>query len=346
MSGKLDQSLDEILSTQRRAAGGRRRSQRRSSGRPAPAAPVGGVQKNLKQPRAAATKQAPAKATGGHGESKVVVSNLPKDVNEAQIKTTGMVVIEVRPDYSLAEQTLLSSLVSFPIRTRSNVQTSPNLGISQPATSQVYLSRLSLGGGLLPSGGDGFNPASIAEYFKTSVGPIKRVEVSYGPGGVSRGIATVTFAQLDGASKAFNALNGILVDNRPIKVSSNLGRLLTQSAHTIKIEIVVGGAKAAQVAPPAKTLTERITQPKAQPKSAANDKKKEAAAKAAGSGARGRGGKKKPRNARPAKKTTEELDSEMADYFESGNQQTNENAGGGAAATTNGGDAPMDDEIM
>ncbi|RYO77718.1 hypothetical protein DL766_006984 [Monosporascus sp. MC13-8B] len=253
MSGKLDQSLDEILSTQRRAAGGRRRSQRRSSGRPAPAAPVGGVQKNLKQPRAAATKQAPAKATGGHGESKVVVSNLPKDVNENQIK----------------------------------------------------------------------------EYFKTSVGPIKRVEVSYGPGGVSRGIATVTFAQLDGASKAFNALNGILVDNRPIK-----------------IEIVVGGAKAAQVAPPAKTLTERITQPKAQPKSAASDKKKEAAGKAASSGARGRGGKKKPRNARPAKKTTEELDSEMADYFESGNQQNNENAGGGAPAATNGGDAPMDDEIM
>lgn len=75
MSGKLDQSLDEILSTQR-AVGGRRRSQRRSSGRPITNAPVGGVQKNSKQPRAAATKQAPAKSFGGHGESKVVVSNL------------------------------------------------------------------------------------------------------------------------------------------------------------------------------------------------------------------------------------------------------------------------------
>lgn len=252
MSGKLDQSLDEILSTQRRTAGSHRRSQRRSSGRPATTAPVGGVQKNLKQPRAAATKQAPAKATGGHGESKVVVSNLPKDVNEAQIK----------------------------------------------------------------------------EYFKTSVGPIKRVEVSYGPGGVSRGIATVTFAHLDGASKAFNALNGLLVDSRPIK-----------------IEIVVGGAKAAEVVPTKKSLTERITQPKAQPKSAANDKKKEAAGKTAASSARGgRGnGKKRPRSARPAKKTTEELDSEMADYFESSNQ--NENTNGAAPAATNG-DAPMDDEII
>lgn len=152
------------------------------------------------------------------------------------------------------------------------------------------------------------------------------MEVSYGPGGVSRGIATVIFAHLDGASKAFTALNGLLVDNRPIKV-----------------EIVVGGAKAAEVAPPAKTLTERITQPKSQPKSAANNKKKEPTGKAASSNTGGRGGKRRPRNARPAKKTTEELDSEMADYFVAANQ--NENASGSAPAATNG-DAPMDDEII
>ncbi|KAI1279752.1 hypothetical protein F5Y07DRAFT_32637 [Xylaria sp. FL0933] len=244
-SGKLDQPLDEIISTQRRAVGGRRRSQRRTSGRPVAAAPVGGVQKTSRQPRNAATKQAPAKAAGGNGESKVVVSNLPKDVNEAQIK----------------------------------------------------------------------------EYFTTSVGPIKRVELSYGPNSVSRGIATVTFHKLDGASKAFNVLNGILVDNRPIK-----------------IEIVVDGAKAAEIIPAPKTLTERITQPKAQPKSAANDKKKDAG-KAVGSGARGR--KRRPvRSSRPAKKTAEELDSEMADYFNSGDQ--NENTNGAANAN---GDSAMDDEI-
>lgn len=116
-------------------------------------------------------------------------------------------------------------------------------------------------------------------------------------------------------------------------------------AHTTQIEIVVGGAKAAEVAPPAKTLTERITQPKAQPKSAANNKKKEVAGKAAASSTQsGRGGKRRPRSVRPAKKTTEELDSEMADYFESGNQP-NENTNGGAPAAANG-DAPMDDEII
>ncbi|KAI1210279.1 RNA recognition domain-containing protein [Annulohypoxylon truncatum] len=252
MSGKLDQSLDEIVSTQRRVGGGGRggRPQRRSVGRAAKAAPVGGVQKTPKLTRAAAAKQNTAKAAGGNGESKVVVSNLPKDVNEGQIK----------------------------------------------------------------------------EYFATSVGPIKRVELSYGPNSISRGIATVTFSKLDGASKAFNALNGLLVDNRPIK-----------------IEIVVSAAKAAEIAPPAKTLTERITQPKAQPKSAANDKKKEAAGKAVGSGARGRKRRGGPRSGRPAKKTAEELDEEMADYFEAGNQ--NENANGNAPAATNG-DAPMEDEIL
>jgi THO complex subunit 4 len=76
MSGKLDQSLDEILSTQRKAGGRRGRNPaRRASGRIATTAPVGGVQKNSKKPQAAA-KQAPAKASGGPGDSKVVVSNL------------------------------------------------------------------------------------------------------------------------------------------------------------------------------------------------------------------------------------------------------------------------------
>ncbi|KAI0162767.1 hypothetical protein BJ166DRAFT_612747 [Pestalotiopsis sp. NC0098] len=255
MSGKLDQSLDEIVSTQRKAGGrrGGRNPARRASGRTTTVAPVGGVQKNSKKPQTAA-KQAPAKASGGPGDSKVVVSNLPKDVTESQIK----------------------------------------------------------------------------EYFVTSVGPIKRLELAYGPGGASRGVATITFSKRDGASKAFNQLNGLLVDGRPIK-----------------IEIIVSGDKAAEIAPAPKTLTDRISQPKSQPKSAVPNKKKEAATKDAGAGGV-RGGRRKParaaKSSRPAKKSAEELDSEMADYFESGNQS--ENVNGGAPAPANNGDAPMDDEIM
>lgn len=86
------------------------------------------------------------------------------------------------------------------------------------------------------------------------------------------------------------------------------------------------------------------SQPKAQPKSAAATKSNAAGAGTRGKGTRGRG--RAGRNARPARKTAEELDSEMADYFEtSANTAGTEAAVGGAAAGTNG-DAAMDDEIM
>ncbi len=77
MSGKLDQSLDEILTNQRRNQQGRRRSQRRPAGaaNAATTAPAGGIQKNTK-PARGATKPTPAKGAGLSGESKIMVSNL------------------------------------------------------------------------------------------------------------------------------------------------------------------------------------------------------------------------------------------------------------------------------
>jgi THO complex subunit 4 len=66
------------------------------------------------------------------------------------------------------------------------------------------------------------------------------------------------------------------------------------------------------------------------------------------SGTRGRGGaargRRGGRNPRPAKKTTEELDSEMADYFNGGNNAT-EGAAPAATGAANG-DAAMDDGIL
>ncbi|KAF4970494.1 hypothetical protein FSARC_2513, partial [Fusarium sarcochroum] len=251
MSGKLDQALDDITQAQRRSARRRSNNTRRSAGRPAAAAPVGGIQKNTKPPRGAGAKPAPAKATPSNNDSKIIVSNLPKDVSEQQIK----------------------------------------------------------------------------EYFIQSVGPIKRVEISYGPNSQSRGIANVTFHKSDGASKAFQKLNGLLVDNRPIK-----------------IEIVVGAAQADKVIPTAKTLAERTTQPKAQPKSAAADKHNAGAAK--GGAAKGAAGKQKRRgrNSRPAKKTQEELDSEMADYFvSSAAPEASSSTVAPAPAPAATGDADMDE---
>lgn len=42
--------------------------------------------------------------------------------------------------------------------------------------------------------------------------------MSYGPNGESRGVATIIFAKADGAAKAVKELDGIKVDNRPMKV--------------------------------------------------------------------------------------------------------------------------------
>ncbi|KAL8365211.1 hypothetical protein RB595_004151 [Gaeumannomyces hyphopodioides] len=257
-ANKLDKSLDEILSNQRRTSGRKVGAARRSTGgRPATTAPVGGIQKNARPTRNAAAKPAPSKPASAPGTSKIVVSNMPKDVTEAHIK-----------------------------------------------------------------------------YFGKSIGTVKKVEISYGPGGVSRGIATIIFAQADAASKAFQDLNGILIDQRPIKV-----------------EVVVSSAD--QIPAP-KTLSQRIThnQPKAQPKSAASDKRGSNVG-VNGTAANGAKGTKKaaanPRrakNARPAKKTAEELDSEMADYFQGGENNATEAANTTAPAAAANGDAAMEEDIL
>lgn len=86
------------------------------------------------------------------------------------------------------------------------------------------------------------------------------------------------------------------------------------------------------------------SQPKSQPKSAASTKKTDNATR--GKAARGRGGKA-GRNARPAKKTAEELDSEMVDYWNNGATATEtDGAANGAAPAAANGDANMDDEIL
>ena len=86
MSGKLDQSLDEILSTRRKTAGRRGRGGRRAGTgtKAAAAAPVvGGIQKNTRGAKAAPAKSAvPSGPAAGNGESKIIVSNLVRSLDE------------------------------------------------------------------------------------------------------------------------------------------------------------------------------------------------------------------------------------------------------------------------
>lgn len=42
--------------------------------------------------------------------------------------------------------------------------------------------------------------------------------ITYGPNGVSRGVATIVFNRASSANEALLKLNGLLVDKRPMKV--------------------------------------------------------------------------------------------------------------------------------
>lgn len=93
MSGKLDQSLDEIMKDSK-TTGGVKRGRGRVSTRKAAikskaattaaVAPSGGVQKKTKA--AKQPPRGPAAAAPQNGLSKIQVNNLPEDVTEALIK--------------------------------------------------------------------------------------------------------------------------------------------------------------------------------------------------------------------------------------------------------------------
>lgn len=87
MSGKLDQSLDTIMTESKvgRPRGGAGRGGRQVRPRKAKAvapAPTGGIQKNNRAPRGAPT----APAVLPQGEAKIMVSNLPQDITEQLLK--------------------------------------------------------------------------------------------------------------------------------------------------------------------------------------------------------------------------------------------------------------------
>ncbi|KAI9747130.1 MAG: hypothetical protein M1815_004570 [Lichina confinis] len=220
MSGKLDQSLDEILSSQRRSARQPRPRRLAGSNKASAVSPVGGVKKHTAPPKSVARVKIPTGPGGSSGDSKVIVSNLPGDVTETQIK----------------------------------------------------------------------------DYFSKTIGPVRKCIITYGPNGVSRGVATILFGRPDAASRAANKLHGVMVDHKPMKV-----------------EVVVDASRAPPP-PPVKSLGDRIVPFKAQPKSAAIVKN---TTKDSVRGGRDRGRGRRDRTSnRPKPKTSDELDAEMADYFD------------------------------
>ncbi|CAI9633654.1 hypothetical protein GT037_005028 [Alternaria burnsii] len=171
--------------------------------------------------------------------------------------------------------------------------------------------------------------AQLQDYFVSAVGVgrPKKVLLQYDAQGRSVGSATIIFNKHDQAAKATAALDGVKIDGRPVRV-----------------EMLVSAAAIPATTRPA-SLADRVTQPK-------KDKPKPATAEKAAPGAtrgrgqtRGKGKGRGGREARPKKKTVEELDAEMADYFPGG--ETNAAAGTAEVAQiTAGGDTAMDDEML
>lgn len=120
---------------------------------------------------------------------------------------------------------------------------------------------------------------------------MKRVELQYNEKGQSRGIATVIFKSAASASKAVEKYNGAPIDGGKSKLRLEL--IIDPTKKPLISRIVAN-------APAKKEQPKKANVKKEQPKKADQKKKKE----------------NKPKNKRPVKKTIEQLDQEMADYFE------------------------------
>jgi THO complex subunit 4 len=62
----------------------------------------------------------------------------------------------------------------------------------------------------------------IQDYFGKTIGHVKKVFLTYGPQGRSRGIAQIIFSGPTSGPEAAKKLDGVKVDNRAMRVSSML----------------------------------------------------------------------------------------------------------------------------
>ncbi|KAK9459120.1 uncharacterized protein V1516DRAFT_656016 [Lipomyces oligophaga] len=180
----------------------------------------------------------------------------------------------------------------------------PGRGQSQPAKASLPPVRLEANDKVIISNlPTDVKEDSIKEYFSTAVGPIKKCSITYNAKGQSTGTATIIFHRPGDASATLNQFNGVAVDGKKI----------------MHVELVVDPNK--------RTLADRIQPPASKsvvaPTKAARTKAKAAVASAKGNkntaaNTNARGPRKNGGKARRPKKTVEQLDAEMADYFVGG----------------------------
>ncbi|ODV93035.1 hypothetical protein PACTADRAFT_5423 [Pachysolen tannophilus NRRL Y-2460] len=124
------------------------------------------------------------------------------------------------------------------------------------------------------------------EFFQSQVGGVRTIALSYNEKGVSKGIATISFHKSENAAKAVEKYNGAPIDGGSSK---------------LRLELIIDPTK--------KPLSSRIA---ANPVAKAIVSSQKTTKKVVP--------KKKPVkkvNSKRQKKTVEDLDKEMTDYFES-----------------------------
>ncbi|KAG5369931.1 mRNA export protein [Yarrowia sp. C11] len=131
---------------------------------------------------------------------------------------------------------------------------------------------------------------AIRDYFKTEIGPITACTMVYNRGGHPAGIVNVTFKRPGDAAKAADKFNGTSID---------------RGKRYMKVELVYD---------PSKTPLSARLHPKPEPAPAKATVNAAAKAKQQQQQQKKKASKPKPKKA--PKKTVEELDAEMADYFQ------------------------------
>ncbi|PWN18256.1 hypothetical protein BCV69DRAFT_288534 [Microstroma glucosiphilum] len=222
----LDKPLDDIIKSKPKGrggkAGGRPSNSRKVSGG-AKAAAIGGKAANAAAVVAANRNKPlviPGRAPGGNQGSKIIVSNLPLDVTEAQVK----------------------------------------------------------------------------ELFSTTIGPLRRLAMSYRANGTSTGQVTVEFQKFDDATRAYQQYNNRLIDGKK----------------TLRVEVVVDPARAAMAQAPTAIPAAAAAGAVAGARAAAGRGGRGGRGAARGAGRGGRGAAA-TRQSRP-QKSAADLDAEMEDY--------------------------------
>lgn len=151
----------------------------------------------------------------------------------------------------------------------------------------------------------------LQEFFSTQVGGVHGVLLSYNERGLSTGIASITFKNSEYANKAVARFNGAPIDNGksrlrltllvdPTLANQNLADRLSGLQGRVG-RPGVGRPSGRPLGRGGRPIPTRQQQIRTQTRAPAAPKKKQ-----------------QPKKEKPAKKSLEDLDKEMADYFDDG----------------------------